>query len=213
MIEVNEVLSAWDAYTDLLLNDAGPEEEPLDARSEAVLIDLLACSVRQTATGQQPPVRRSAPRKLSAKEKRTMEQECKHMTARLLPALSALLLKFAADEKNTTHLLEIVQHFNLYSCSEARVQSQLESLTEMIQLVLAKHDNEDTLRAASRALECIAAAGGNKGALAVQLVGKVLDEFVHQFISALDRFVVSDGVFAEDSSVTEVRYYFLVSIV
>ena len=50
--------------TDLLLEDPGPGEEPLDDRQETSLIELMTCCIKQAATGE-PPVGRGPTRKVT----------------------------------------------------------------------------------------------------------------------------------------------------
>lgn len=49
--------------TDLLLEDPGAGEEPLDDRQETSLIELMTCCIKQAATGE-PPVGRGPTRKV-----------------------------------------------------------------------------------------------------------------------------------------------------
>ena len=49
--------------TDLLLEDPGPGEEPLEDRHETSLIELMVCCIKQAATGE-PPVGRGPTRKV-----------------------------------------------------------------------------------------------------------------------------------------------------
>lgn len=49
--------------TDLLLEDPGIGEEPLDDRQETSLIELMTCCIKQAATGE-PPVGRGPTRKV-----------------------------------------------------------------------------------------------------------------------------------------------------
>lgn len=48
------MMKDWECMTDLLLEEAGPGEEPLDDRQETSLIELMVCCVRQAATGDAP---------------------------------------------------------------------------------------------------------------------------------------------------------------
>lgn len=61
LIESNPMMKDWECMTDLLLEEAGPGEEPLDNKQESSLIELMVCCVRQAATGE-PPVGRGLQR-------------------------------------------------------------------------------------------------------------------------------------------------------
>lgn len=62
LIDSNPMMKDWECMTDLLLEEAGPNEEALDNRQESSLIELMVCCVRQASTGE-PPVGRGASRK------------------------------------------------------------------------------------------------------------------------------------------------------
>lgn len=51
--------------TDLLLEEPGPHEEPLDNRQETSLIEIMVCCVKQAATGE-APVGRGPTRKVTS---------------------------------------------------------------------------------------------------------------------------------------------------
>lgn len=48
------MMKDWECMTDLLIEEPGPTEEPLDDRQETSLIELMVCCVRQAATGEAP---------------------------------------------------------------------------------------------------------------------------------------------------------------
>ena len=54
LIESNEMMKDWECMTDLLLEEPGMAEEPLDDRQETSLIEIMVCCVRQAATGEAP---------------------------------------------------------------------------------------------------------------------------------------------------------------
>lgn len=64
LIESNEMMKDWECMTDLLLEEPGAAEEPLDDRQETSLIEIMVCCIRQAATGE-PPVGRGPTRKVS----------------------------------------------------------------------------------------------------------------------------------------------------
>ncbi|CAH8656349.1 unnamed protein product [Heterobilharzia americana] len=48
------MLRDWEAMLDLLLEEPGRGEEPMDANQETSLIEVMVCCVRQAATGESP---------------------------------------------------------------------------------------------------------------------------------------------------------------
>jgi cohesin complex subunit SA-1/2 len=50
--------------TDLLIEEPGPDEEPLDDQQETALIELMTCCIKQVATGE-PPAGRGSMRKVT----------------------------------------------------------------------------------------------------------------------------------------------------
>lgn len=65
LIESNAMMKDWECMTDLLLEEPGPHEEPLDNRQETSLIEIMVCCVKQAATGE-APVGRGPNRKVSS---------------------------------------------------------------------------------------------------------------------------------------------------
>jgi cohesin complex subunit SA-1/2 len=68
LIESNPMMKDWECMTDLLLEDPGPREEPLEDRQESSLIEIMVCCIKQAATGEPPVGRGPTRRVLSAKE-------------------------------------------------------------------------------------------------------------------------------------------------
>ena len=52
LIESNPMMKDWECMTDLLLEEPGPREEPLNDRQEASLIEIMVCCIKQAATGK-----------------------------------------------------------------------------------------------------------------------------------------------------------------
>lgn len=65
LIESNMMMKDWECMTDLLLEEPGPMEEPLDNRQETSLIEIMVCCVKQAATGE-APVGRGPTRKMTS---------------------------------------------------------------------------------------------------------------------------------------------------
>ena len=54
LIDSNEMMKDWECMTDLLMEDPGSDEEPLDDQQETILIELMADCIKQAATGEPP---------------------------------------------------------------------------------------------------------------------------------------------------------------
>ncbi|VDP90268.1 unnamed protein product [Echinostoma caproni] len=52
--DLSPMLRDWEAMLDLLLEEPGRGEEPMDANQETSLIEIMVCCVRQAATGESP---------------------------------------------------------------------------------------------------------------------------------------------------------------
>ncbi|CAL8094125.1 unnamed protein product [Calicophoron daubneyi] len=52
--DLSPMLRDWEAMIDLLLEEPGRGEEPMDANQETSLIEIMVCCVRQAATGESP---------------------------------------------------------------------------------------------------------------------------------------------------------------
>jgi cohesin complex subunit SA-1/2 len=62
-IDNNAMVKDWECMTDLLLEEPGPNEEPLDNKQETTLIEIMVSSCKQAATGE-PPIGRGSSRKM-----------------------------------------------------------------------------------------------------------------------------------------------------
>lgn len=74
LIETNPMMKDWECMTDLLLEEAGPNEEPLDNQKETSLIELMVCCIKQAATGEAPVGRGPNRKILSAKESKQVRR-------------------------------------------------------------------------------------------------------------------------------------------
>lgn len=65
-IDNNGMVKDWECMTDLLIEEPGPSEEPLDNKQESTLIEIMVSAIRQCSTGE-PPVGRGTNRKMVSK--------------------------------------------------------------------------------------------------------------------------------------------------
>lgn len=83
------MMKDWECMTDLLLEEPGAHEEPLDNRQETSLIEIMVCCVKQAATGE-APVGRGPTRKASSLKE--MKQVTFLITIQFLLMLKILYL-------------------------------------------------------------------------------------------------------------------------
>lgn len=114
LIESNAMMKDWECMTDLLLEEPGPNEEPLDDRQETSLIEIMVCCVKQAATGEAPvgrgPNRKQIP---SVKEIKQVQDDKQRLTEHFIGSLQDLLEKYSVDADKLVNLLSIPQYFDL----------------------------------------------------------------------------------------------------
>jgi cohesin complex subunit SA-1/2 len=81
------------------------------------LIEIMACSVKQAATGD-PPVGRQSSKKLGttaslAKDPRVIHEERTRITEAFIPTLPRLINKFIADQEKINSLTQLPLFFEL----------------------------------------------------------------------------------------------------
>ncbi|GAB6019831.1 hypothetical protein CHUAL_001371 [Chamberlinius hualienensis] len=155
LIESNPMMKDWECMTDLLLEEPGPEEEPLDDRQETSLIEIMVCCVRQAATGE-PPVGRGPTRKqLSAKEAKQVQDDKVKLTEHFITMLHPLLNKYLADPEKVANLLSIPQYFDLEIYTSGRMESHLDLLMKAISEIVDKHTEAEVLEACAKTFETL----------------------------------------------------------
>ncbi|ODM98305.1 Cohesin subunit SA-1 [Orchesella cincta] len=155
LIESNPMMKDWECMTDLLLEEPGPAEEPLDDKQESSLIEIMVCAVRQCATGE-PPIGRGPTRKiLSAKELKQVSDDKNRLTEHFIPILPALLTRFKADPDKVANLLSLPQYFDLEIYTTSRQEKSLDMLLELIKDVVEQHTEMEVLETSAKTLEII----------------------------------------------------------
>lgn len=110
--------------TDLLIEEPGPSEEPLDNKQESTLIEIMVSAVRQCATGE-PPVGRGTSRKIAqtSKEVKLVQEDKQKMTEHFIQTLPTLLQRYSADAEKLANLISIPQHFELVVYTNSRQEA------------------------------------------------------------------------------------------
>ncbi|VDL82190.1 unnamed protein product, partial [Nippostrongylus brasiliensis] len=139
LIDTNPMIKDWQTMVDLLLSD---EVES----SESQLIEILVCSVRQSATGE-PPVGRSVVKRgaPSSKESRVLVEDRNRLSEVLIPALPKLLQKFIADRDKVANLITLPLNFQLDMYMAGRLENHLTELMRVIDMVVEKHADEEMM--------------------------------------------------------------------
>ncbi|XP_071950467.1 cohesin subunit SA-2-like isoform X2 [Antedon mediterranea] len=153
--EVNEMVKDWDCMTELLLEEPGRGEEPLDDRQETALIEIMVCAVRQAAQGHAPVGRGSSKKILSAKEKKAVQDDKMKLSEHFIVKLPDLLSKYGIDSDKVANLLEIPQHFDVEIYTTSRLEKHLDSLLRQMRDIVEKHTETEVLDACSKTYESL----------------------------------------------------------
>ncbi|KAK7091059.1 hypothetical protein V1264_010775 [Littorina saxatilis] len=153
--DINEMMKDWECITDLLLEEPGRGEEPLDDRQETSLIEIMVCCVRQAATGESPVGRGPNNRKLTAKENKQVTEDKAKLTEHFIVTLPQLLLKYLMDPEKVANLLQIPQFFDLDIYTASRQEKNLEALLKYLHEIVEKHTDAEVLEACSKCFECL----------------------------------------------------------
>lgn len=150
LIESNPMMKDWECMTDLLLEENGPQEEPLDDKQETSLIEIMVCAIKQCAMGE-PPIGRGPNRKiLSAKELKQVSDDKIRLTDHFIPTLPALLTKYKLDPEKVANLLSLPQYFDLEIYTTSRQEKSLDMLLELIREITDQHNEADVLEVAGK---------------------------------------------------------------
>ncbi|UYV73194.1 STAG2 [Cordylochernes scorpioides] len=156
LIESNPMMKDWECMTDLLLEEPGPAEEPLDDRQEASLIEILVCCVRQAATGEPPVGRCCHNRKQpSAKELKQVADDRVKLTEHFIQTLPALLQKYLADTEKMANLMAIPQWLELEIYTTSRQEKSLDQLLRLVLDVVERHNDTEVLEACAKTYEAM----------------------------------------------------------
>merc|ERR1719384_66667 len=139
--------------TDLLIEEPGPNEEPLDNKQETSLIEIMVCCIRQAAAGDPPVGRGNYKAQKSARETKQIQDDKIALTSHFITTLPQLLHKYMPDNEKMANLLVIPQHFDLEIYTTSRQEKALESLLKFVQEAVDKHTDNDVLETAAQTLE------------------------------------------------------------
>ncbi|XP_077292414.1 stromal antigen isoform X2 [Arctopsyche grandis] len=161
LIESNPMMKDWECMTDLLLEEAGVGEEPLDNKQESSLIELMVCCARQAATGE-PPVGRSLQRNKAhhtQKEQSKVSEDRQRLTTHFITTLPPLLEKYHADHEKLSNLISIPQYFDLEVYTTARQENNLGALLTKLKDIVGVHTESEVLETCGKTLEILCTKG------------------------------------------------------
>lgn len=186
LIESNAMMKDWECMTDLLLEEPGPNEEPLDDRQETSLIEIMVCCVKQAATGE-APVGRGPTRKIpSVKEIKQVQDDKQKLTEHFIAVLPQLLDKYSADPDKLTNLLTIPQHFDLEIYTTSRQEANLDLLLKKIQTITEKHHDTEVLETCAKTLELLCTEGFAIYTRCDVQRSTLIDSIVNKYKEAMD---------------------------
>ncbi|KAF7278077.1 stromal antigen isoform X2 [Rhynchophorus ferrugineus] len=159
LIESNTMMKDWECMTDLLLEEPGLHEEPLDNRQETSLIEIMVCCVKQAATGE-PPVGRGPNRKGSSlREIKQTGEDKQKLTEHFIVTLPYLLDKFSADPEKLANLLSIPQYFELDLYTSGRQEGSLQALLNKLKYIVQVQHEPEVLETLAKTLEILCSEG------------------------------------------------------
>ena len=156
LIESNPMMKDWECMTDLLIEEPGPTEEPLDNKQETSLIEIMVCCIRQAATGDPPVGRGNNKTVKSARETKQIQDDKTALTSHFISTLPQLLHKYMPDYEKMANLLQIPQYFDLEIYTTSRQEKALENLLKLVQEAVERHNSTDVLETAAQTLEKLA---------------------------------------------------------
>lgn len=186
LIESHAMMKDWACMTDLLLEEPGPEEEPLDDQHESSLIEIMVCCIRQAATGESPVLRGTQRRQLSAKETKAIQDDRQQISEHFIVTLQKLLDKYKTDKEKVANLMQIPQYFELNLLTQHT--DQLCDLLVLIQQLVEIHHDEEVLESCAKTLQYLKDDTYTFGRNVSLSIGEILDSLRDKFYSAGDNY-------------------------
>lgn len=210
-IESNPMVKDWECMTDLLLEEPGPQEEPLDDKQETSLIEIMVSAIRQVATGE-PPVGRGSSRKIaqSAKDIKQVQDDKQKLTEQFIQHLPLLLDKYIADVDKLVNLIAIPQYFDLEIYATTRQTSKLQSILDKISQAFQRHQSSEVLETCSKTLSILCAEGSTITTTCDVARSNLIDIVVAKYRESIDDW--RNLIEGEETPDDEERYDVLISL-
>ncbi|KAK9879473.1 hypothetical protein WA026_006542 [Henosepilachna vigintioctopunctata] len=186
LIESNTMMKDWECMTDLLLEEAGPNEEALDNRQETSLIEIMVCCIKQAATGE-APVGRGPTRKISSlREIKQASEDKQKLTEHFIQTLPLLLDKYSADPEKLANLLSIPQYFDLDLYTSGRQEGSLQALLAKLKHIVQVHHEPEVLETLAKTLEILCTEGHSIYTRCDVARSTIVDMIVTSYKDAID---------------------------
>lgn len=199
LIETNQMMKDWECMTDLLLEEAGPDEEALDNQKETSLIELMVCCIKQAATGEAPVGRGPTRKILSVKEQKQVQDDKQRLTEHFIQSLPLLLDKYRADPEKLANLLAVPQYFDLEIYTKSRQEQNLDSLLSKIHGIVEKMHDAEVLDTAAKTLEYMCVEGQAIFTRCDVARSTLIDSIVNKYKEAMDEYrTLIDGAETPD---------------
>jgi cohesin complex subunit SA-1/2 len=189
MWDIHSMLKDWECMTDLLLEDPLNPEDVLDDTHERLLVRIIACCVKQAATGEYPIARRGPTmRRLTVKENKQVQDDRVQLTQHFIVTLPALITKYIADAEKLIYLLQIPTYFDLNQYMARRQEKSLEKLLSLIQEIITKHNDSEVLGECSKCLAYLCDEDNSVYIKCNLVRSTIMDNLVDEFTRAMNTF-------------------------
>ncbi|XP_060516669.1 cohesin subunit SA-1 [Cylas formicarius] len=186
LIESNVMMKDWECMTDLLLEEPGPHEEPLDNRQETSLIEIMVCCVKQAASGEAPVGRGPTRKATSLREMKLTGEDKQKLTEHFIVTLPPLLDKFSADPEKLANLLSIPQYFDLDLYTSGRQEGCLQALLVKLKYIVQVHHEPEVLETLAKTLEILCTEGHSIYTKCDVARSTIIDMIVSAYKEAID---------------------------
>ncbi|OWA50528.1 Cohesin subunit SA-1 [Hypsibius exemplaris] len=155
LIDSCSALKAWDAMTDLLLEET-EEGQPslLDDKFERTLIEIMCFALKHAAVGESPTGRISS-KKTKAKDLKQVQDDRARLTTHFITTLPPVLTKFKQDVNKTGLLISVPQYFDVDIYTTNHKEEELDQLLDIIGELFAKYEDAVFLRNCAKSLESL----------------------------------------------------------
>ncbi|KAI4886085.1 hypothetical protein NFI96_030137, partial [Prochilodus magdalenae] len=168
----------------------------LSSAEEALVIEILLASVRQTAEGPPLAGRSTGKKVISTKEKRVQTDDCAKLTEHFLKVLPELLSKYIEDAEKLTSFLKIPQYFQKDTGGDKYTES-VQALLAGLDAAVGRHTEAGLLEAAARTYHSLCADDSPWQHISVPAMDKLIQGWTHTLETCLGE-ALSDGAFIAD---------------
>jgi len=115
-----------------------------------------------------------------------MEEQKTALTTHLIPNLPKLLQKYLPDAEKVSHLLKLIQHFDLNLYTIMRQERCLDNLLKLIQEVIERHVDSKVIKAAAEALESLCDENISIGTRCKTVASRIIDNTIEKYYEAVE---------------------------